>query len=172
MIAYFLNLLTMSPFWHINVHAHCFFLLGFLHYWCGASWCHIGRRYSIHVDNFWRLRWLLFTSLWLKWWSDISSRSSASLSWLSQFGWCHGGRDVPRPSLVALITSATSLSALYTLSLYAFLNFIITLSILACFPYIEFGETSQRHYPTCVLNEPILPMYLPLISLVITSWYD
>jgi hypothetical protein len=30
----------------------------------------------------------------VRWWYDVAARFSASLAWLSQFGWFHGVNDV------------------------------------------------------------------------------
>jgi hypothetical protein len=64
-IYYILGLLTLSYFRLINIHANWCCLLGFLHHWFGDSWCHIRWRDFIQVDEFWILRWFLFTFLWL-----------------------------------------------------------------------------------------------------------
>jgi hypothetical protein len=157
------------PLQHINVHARWCCLLGFLHNGCGASWCCIRRRDFIHIDDFWGLRWLLFSSCGCDF-VLVLLRGCLTV-WLGSP--YLGGAMVVKLSFAKLgVLCNLHFFASYVLSLCAFPDFAITFLLsCACFVLVS-CEACWRHYRNCALIEPLVLAYLPLISLVVASWRD
>jgi hypothetical protein len=161
----FLSLLAMSFFWGINVHTSWCFLLGFLHNGCEASSCHIRQSDFVHVEDFYRLRWLLFSSP-RQWWF------SGGLARFSLFGWCHGGKYVIHQDSWPLQPLQSSLTSSYALSLRAFPDFTINFLLQHAFFLSGLCGACRRCYRDFVVIEPTILIYFPFVSLVISSWHN